>query len=178
MWSLTSSNRDLICSKNWVQVFFQKFHCCPNTANNDKDRINIVLHQWAQSMCYPLMFKNVTHNHTIYACKRHASLYKGKKKISFKSILLMNWIIVSNFWCVRPFFSGPAPKKITQAPKKIIFLLQKNQILSIFWMNWTILSIKFFHTIFFFSDLYILKICKNCLFSGCSLRRLFSDVKK
>ena len=36
---------------------------------------------------------------------------RAKKKRSYKSIFLMNWIIVSIFYVLGPFFFSPAPKK-------------------------------------------------------------------
>ena len=45
---------------------------------------------------------------------------RAKKKRSYKSILLMNWIIVSIFLCVGSFF-WVSPQKNHLGPKKIIF---------------------------------------------------------
>ena len=95
--------------------------------------------------------------HTFVPLCRQASRFtvtlsciRAKKKRSFKSILLMNWIIVSIFLCVRSFF-GVWLQKNHLGPKKNHFLGgKKNFFLSIFSLNWTILRLSFSQKKIFF----------------------------
>ena len=59
------------------------------------------------------------------------SCIRAKKKRSFKSILLMNWIIVSIFLCVGPFFWVP-PLKKSPGPQKNHFLGDKKKLFYLF----------------------------------------------
>ena len=61
---------------------------------------------------------------------------RAKKKRSYTSILLMNWIIVSIFFMCWALFLGPAPKRITWAPKKVIFFGPKTIFFYLF-SRWT-----------------------------------------
>ena len=58
---------------------------------------------------------------------------RAKKKRSYTSILLMNWIIVSIFLCVGPFFWVP-PLKESPGPQKKSFFLGQKQFFFIYFL--------------------------------------------